>query len=436
MRRIIDISPGLLAGFFCAFVSLAYPGPAFCQDSASGQGEESASTSQRSPSAEQATTTEPDSSQVNTAPGVGASSEEGGRQATQKSQDQSFTEPWLEEILSPAPDLVDIDVSIAEENNILGRIGETGMGLAGAVSEKGIKIIKKAEKLIDDQHSWFSGELESTAILVDSYFDNENTNIESNQSQVKVGLSVSYEKYSKPKPGTGLDIKLVLPSFERRVHLLISGDPEELTTDAGGSFKNPASILPKAEDVPKSAAIRYFLIAVDRMSLSVDGGVDIKDLEPIVFFSSRYRMDIDLHPNRLRFTQYAKWYTDTGSQLITRFEWDHLLSESWLIRAGTEGKWYEQREGYFYLGRMELYYTLRQNSVFYFNTTFNFETMPENRLTKPEVKALHRRNIWRSWFFLEGALFASWPEERRYTIVPGISIKVELLFGRFAAKKS
>jgi len=429
--------PGVMASMFLAFVALAPPGPALCQGSSNDRGEGSSSaTSQSSSSDEKTATTEPDFSQEISSPDKNASPEVIEEETTHESQEQAFAEPWLEEILSPAPDLVDDHVSIAEDRDLLEQIGKTGMDLAGAVGEQGIKIIKKAEKMIDKQHSWFSGELESTAILVDSYFDNENSNVESNQSQLKVSFSVAYEKYSKPRPGAGLDIKLVLPRFERRVHLLVSGDPEELTTDAEGTYKNPASILPKVEEVPKTAAVRYFLIAVDRMSLSVDGGVDIKDLEPIVFFSSRYRLDIDLHPNRLRFTQYAKWYTDTGSQLITRFEWDHLIGDSWLIRAGTEGRWYEQREGYFYLGRGELYYTLRENSVLYFNATFNFETMPENRLTLPQVKALHRRNIWRSWFFLEGSVFASWPEEKRYTIVPGASIKVELLFGRYAATKS
>ncbi|MDH5476932.1 MAG: hypothetical protein OEY50_01240 [Nitrospinota bacterium] len=361
-----------------------------------------------------------------------------------RKQEHIFVEPWLEEIIGAPPEQVEDQEAIdgPDTPGTLGKIGQTGIEIAGALGgksleivegagKKGVEIIQHAGKLIDEQHKWFSGELESTAILVDSYFDNENTNIESNQSQIKVNLAVFYEQGSVPNPGMGLDVKLVLPRFEKRLHLIINGDPEELTTGADQTIRNPSSILPKAEDVPKTAALRYFLIAVDRMSLSLDGGADVKGTDPLLFLSSRYRLNIDLHPTKLRFTQYAKWYTDTGSQLITRFEWDQLLNDSWLMRSSAEGSWYEQKEGYFYFGRLEMYHTLKRNSVIYYSGTLYLATMPENRISNMVIKALHRRNIWRPWFFIEGAVQASWPEETRYTVVPAVSLNVQILFGRF-----
>jgi len=303
--------------------------------------------------------------------------------------------------------------------------GQKGKEMAIAAGEKGKEIIIKTERMIDENHDWFSGELESTVVLVDRYFDNENNRVEENQSQFKTSFSVFYEQNKDPQPGFNLDLKLVLPRFEKRVHFLFAGDSEDVNVTVGQpeGKGNP-------ENLPKSAAIRYFLIAVDKQNLSVDGGANLKGLTPVFFGAGRYRLNVDLGEWDMRFTQWAKWFTDTGTALTTRLEFERLLNEKWLLRAAVEGNWYEQEEGYYYQGRLETYHTISPKSVLQYSATMQFQTWPENRLTNPVIRALHRRNMWREWFYIEGVLQASWPESTNYTFVGAGGLKIDLLFGR------
>jgi hypothetical protein len=316
---------------------------------------------------------------------------------------------------------------------IAAEAGQKGMEVAGQAVEKGVEMAKKAEKIIDEKHDWFSGEVETTASLVDAYFNNENAAVEGNKSQVKLGLSVFYERGKDPQPGVGVDARIVLPRFEKRLHLILSGDSEEPSTGTAADSAARTS-LPRVEDVPKTAALRYFLIALDTQNLSLDGGVNVKGVTPILFSSGRYRLHLDFHPWDMRFTQWVRWYTDTKWEETTRLELEKLLNESLLLRLAAENNWYQGSAGYYYLVRAELYHTLNPESVLQYSATLNGKTWPTNRITEPMIKAAHRRKMWREWFYVEGAVQATWPEERNYGFTPGVYLKIEGLFGNVPTK--
>ena len=311
---------------------------------------------------------------------------------------------------------------------------ETGKEVAIKAAEKGVEVAKKAEKIIDEQHDWFSGEVETTAALVDAYFDNENSTVEGNKTQIKFSMSAMYEEGKGLAPGGGgLDIKLVMPRFEKKLHLIISGIPEEESSSKSGS---PSKLAPikKAEEIPTSAAFRYFLLAMDTQNLSLDGGMDVKDLKPVFFSAGRYRLHVDLHPWDMRFTQWVRYYTDTEWQATTKLEFERLLGDAWLLRLSAESSWYQELKGYYYYARAEVYHTLNPESVLQYAATANFKSWPENRLTDPVLRAVHRRKIWREWFYIEGGLQGSWPEERYYKFIPLVYLRMEALFGNVPTK--
>ena len=308
---------------------------------------------------------------------------------------------------------------------------ESGKGLIEKISATSVTILEKAEEVIDEGHSWFSGEVVSTALTVDTYFDNENASVEGNRTQIKMNLSIFYEKDGNPQPGAGLDIKLVLPRFQRRVHMVFSGDPESIADDISkGGLERPLPLISSSENSPKTAAVRYFLMALDAQSLNVDGGADIDGYDPVFFGMARYRLTIDTAPSLIRFTQWVKWYTDTGYTSVSRLEFERLFGADWFFRAGADLNWYEEeKENYFYSGKLDLYHTLSQISIMQYSVVVNCETYPENRITNTIVKALHRKNMWREWFYVEGALQASYPEERDFDVTPAVYFKIEMLFG-------
>ena len=330
---------------------------------------------------------------------------------------------------------VDVAVKVAETGKEVAVMAtEKGVEVAVMAAEKGVEVAKKAEKIIDEQHDWFSGEIETTAALVDAYFDNENSAVEGNKSQLKLSMSVIYEDGKGLAPGGGgLDIKLVMPRFEKRLHLVISGIPEEESSSKSGSPSKMAPIK-KAEEIPTSAAVRYFLLAMDTQNLSMDGGMDVKDLKPVFFSAWRYRLHVDMHPWDMRFTQWVRYYTDTRWQTTTKLEFERLMGEAWLLRLSAESSWYQETKGYYYYARAEVYHTLNPESVLQYSATANFKSWPENRLTDPVLRATHRRKIWREWFYVEGGTQASWPEDHYYKFIPMVYIRIEALFGNVPTK--
>ena len=290
--------------------------------------------------------------------------------------------------------------------------------------------------LADRLHRRVSSSVLNAATKIDGFFYEENTEIEENKTTLKVRLETFFEEGEKVDFSPKASLKLVLPGLEDKVHLTFSGDPEDDDELFGTPIDTPPPGMEDQDDDGVSATLRYFFENGLKRNTSVSVGARVRDGRFVVFPEGRYRQSFDFDPVALNFEQRIIWYSDTGWQSKTKFDFDNLLLEKFFLRTTLSGNWYEEKSGYFYSLGFQTYQTVFANIMLKYSLTNSFETSPAHRLTKTVFQVEYRQQFWRKWLFFGIIPQISFPEERDYEAVPGILFKIEGIFGYMKKSKN
>lgn len=295
--------------------------------------------------------------------------------------------------------------------------------------------------LADRLHQTISLGVLKAATTIDGFFYAPQTEIEDNRTTFKFTLDLFAEAEEGAQLGTGTRLKLVLPGFQDRLHLVLAGDPEDDDEVLGeGIDEAPDAVLHTDEDTDGvSAALRYFALDDIKRNLSFSAGVRIRDSQLVGFPEARYRRSFDLEtlPMAFRFQQKVVWYTDDGWQESTGIDMDFMLLGRFLWRSSLEGVWAEEREddcpwGYRYDLRFTLFQPLWKRAALRYEWRNEFKVCNVDQLDRILLRIRYRQNIWRPWLFFEFAPQLSFPESDDFTAAPGILFRIETIFGRYS----
>ncbi len=289
---------------------------------------------------------------------------------------------------------------------------------------------------VDRWHAKASGWFQGTAGRVDRFFvDDEYATHEDNQSRLRLRLNTDYVENGGWDVGGNIKLHLVLPGLDNRMRLVINdADDNDTTTSQTAASGDDSDI-----------ALRWLGIRTDRVGLSFDLGVRIKDSNLAGFgrinAAVRYPLGgkwTGATSNRI----YA--YSDTGFRNDFRQYFDRQISDKLLFRSRTRIQYFEEND---YNPTSEqkftLFYTLNDRHALAYEALFERyaaedSLFDDDEITVPlrdnykgyQLRVRYRTNVWRKWLFLEFWPIASWPEERDYDLTLGARLRVEINFGQ------
>lgn len=304
------------------------------------------------------------------------------------------------------------------------------------MKQAGKQVGKRAGKIADAVHRTLSNRIINSASWLDSFFANERSLAEENRSNIRLRYNLFLEESSDLSSQPGMGARLVLPTLEKKAHIILSADPDEplyKTKTFTEDTDNPQVVM----DTPKTTisdkrrfttALQYFLESTEEQSISIRTGLRFSNLTPAVFAAPRYRLLIPLNSWNFRFTQEVMYRTDTKWQETTRFDFERPL-DPYFFRATTEGAWFEDTQGYFYSLKFSLFHPLGPKNALTYEWVNSFETAPTGKLTDIALRARYRQSIWRDWIFFEIAPQCRFPSDRDQQFTPGILFGLEAVFG-------
>ncbi len=284
---------------------------------------------------------------------------------------------------------------------------------------------------IDGAHATMSKGVLATANWIDSFCDDSRIESEDTRTRFKV----TFTAFSEEGELIGFDIKprlkLVLPRFEDRLQLIVSGDPDDDFSNENAPDRDIREEIGEKEDNGVTTTLQYFLKETRRRNISFQTGLRISGFAPVLFLGPRYRQTIDLDPWALRFTQRLRWFTDKGWDSNTRIDLERPLLGRFFFRTSTEGIWTQDKSGYSYNLRFLLFQPLSEQRTLSYEWNNLFQTEPNNQLNETNLRLRYRQRLWRDWLFFEIAPQAAFLKERSFKISPGMIFRLEVIFGYY-----
>ena len=282
--------------------------------------------------------------------------------------------------------------------------------------------------VIDQGYAGTSDRVRRVGAWLDQFFADENYEAEVNKSLLRIRLDSFSELYEGTEVDGKVRLHLVLPALRDRVRFefLSPGEPDDLEGD--GSVAS-SQRQPGTSEEKTSAAISYFVKAVEDRSFILRLGSTFDGYTPNPYVGARYRQLWDLNKNwDFRFTERLRFYSIDGLESRTSFDFERALEEDMLFRTSIDGTWLQEYPDYFYNVGLALFRPLDEKSAVEYQLVNSFKTDP-HRLDRITVRIRHRQKIWRDWLIFGVAPQVSFPDEREFKPVPGILFRLEATFG-------
>ncbi len=282
---------------------------------------------------------------------------------------------------------------------------------------------------VDMLHNEISRRLLTTAVWLDSFFEDERVEREINRSYIRVRYDVFHEQGAASTYKPTFNVRLSLPQLEKKAHLVVSAESPEPVTSTPTPAGTTTDRVGKTDERNLSTAFHYIFRDTERQNSIIRTGLLFSHGSPVLFISPRYRYFAPFATWAFRFTQEAVWRTDTRWQVDTLCDVERQLPREFFFRTSLGGTWIDGTNGYFY----SLSFSLRQpfgpKNALDYAWVNSYQTRPVYELTEILFNVRYRQKIWRDWFFLEVAPQIRFPRTGNFDGTPGILFRFELFFG-------
>ncbi len=318
---------------------------------------------------------------------------------------------------------------------LIAALGHPGMVGAQQQSKK-TAMPASGDTTIDRMHArataWFQG----ATGRVDGFFmtDEYATHVD-NQSRLRLRLNTDYVEHAGWDQGVNVKLHLVMPGLDNRLRLVMNDADDNNDTASQTADSTDESDI----------ALRWLGVRTDRVGLSFDLGVRIKDSNLAGF--GRINAAV-------RYPLAGKWsggtsnrlyyYSNTGVRNDLRQYFDRHISDKLLFRSRTRVQYFEEND---YNPSSEqkftLFQTLNDRNALAYEALFeryaeedsvfdddDIKVLPQDNYKSYALRVRYRTNVWRKWLFLEFWPIVSWPEERDYDLTLGARFRVEINFGQ------
>ncbi|PLX97086.1 MAG: hypothetical protein C0621_00765 [Desulfuromonas sp.] len=280
------------------------------------------------------------------------------------------------------------------------------------------------QPMTDRIHSLSSQALLRLTERIDTFFLRENEQEEANRTQMRLRSGLQFAEGGDVTLLQRVRLNLHLPSAERRLDFFLEQtgdylDPEsQVFNETGGGTGNFTIFT----------GLRYLI--TDNPLYSVDTQVGVRFTGGLVPFTQlRGYNRIPMGRWSLKPMEILFWRLDRGFGETSRFDLDHQLSESTLLRLRAEGTYAEVSNGYEYSSAIIYAQQLQMKKGFQLSLGLAGETRPQRRIVHYLAEYAWRQRIHRDWLFLEAIADLYFYEDRDFRPTPVFILLFEANFG-------
>lgn len=220
--------------------------------------------------------------------------------------------------------------------------------------------------------------------------------------------------------------RFYLPELQDRFNLLIFDDSSNDST-----ISSSEEVVPEdATGNPNrySAALRWIVKRSDTLQLDFDLGARFNaGIES--FVKVRYRKLMHLTDNtRFRFANTTFWRDNRGFGNEFEANYEVLITDHKLFRWENRYTFSEESDGIDFHQRILYFRELDDKRAVSYFVGFNGSTLPKPVLKNYGLGTRFRKNVLRSWLFIELEPEINWPVERLREATPRITFRIEAQF--------
>lgn len=282
-------------------------------------------------------------------------------------------------------------------------------------------------KTADTPRDYWSGQIADFANDVDRFFGDPRYFQEANKSVVQLNVAKVFEPGDEGRAVLDGQVKLDLPSTEKRFSLMLESNPEK---NLPGDTSQQRPVL--ANDVVasnnQSAALRYEKPPEEsRWYFSADTGVKLR-APPEPFVRSRVSYSLPMESWRMKAAETVFWFSSIGVGETTQVDFERLLSEPVLFRATSTATWMNDSHNFDLRQDFSLYHTMNNRAAMLYQTSVIGVSQPQLEATEYVLLMLYRYRLHKNWVFFELSPQLHYPKAKNFDMSPMLLMRLEFLF--------
>ncbi|MGE0373754.1 MAG: hypothetical protein AB7Q01_17990 [Gammaproteobacteria bacterium] len=280
---------------------------------------------------------------------------------------------------------------------------------------------------LNPAHDFWSEKVSDYAGRLDRFFGDERTFQEANESIVQFDLIQLVDEGGDHRTTFSGRAKLVLPQTEKRLHLLVETDPEEVASNEI-SEEGPVTAGDIRSADSYAAALRYQKDKEDIWHFSTDLGVHLSSgLDP--YTRVRGSGALMLGAWRFKLTETLFWFRTIGPGETTRLDIERPLAAALLFRSASSGTWLHDDSSFSVRQDLSLYQTVDDRRALLYQISGVGTAQPEKRMEEYVVLLRYRHRLHHHWLYGEISPQVHYPEETGYHPDLQLVLRLEIQFG-------
>ncbi|MDD5772451.1 MAG: hypothetical protein PHX78_03195 [bacterium] len=183
-----------------------------------------------------------------------------------------------------------------------------------------------------------------------------------------------------------------------------------------------------AEEV--STGIKFYLLKLKRLVLSLGTGITIRDKRTVVYSRVKLlRSSIKIKSWTANFHQSVFWYSDNGFGELTQVDFDYPFSEKMLFRAITAGLYSKTTKGFALEQSFILSYDLvKRERIIFWRVSGFAHTEPFYDVDKYRTDIVYRVQLIDPWMFFDIAPQLEFPADENFRKIYGLRLGIDGVF--------
>jgi len=300
-----------------------------------------------------------------------------------------------------------------------GAVADEAKGLTDPAVELG----KDAVEKYSEEHEYISRKVTQTAEWLDDLFKASRNIEEENTSWLRISAQARSEVGRGADMNISTDLRLVLPTLEKRTSLIISNLADEADT-------RQAETAPLANN-DVTASLRHIFSETETFNFRADAAMRYVNLRPDPFGRLRFRVTLPGEDTETNLTTRLTWFSTTGFEAQAVADFDVKFFRKDLLRLSPEINWYEAKDkpGVYYGAPLRYFQPLGKKDAIMYETFVWFSSYPVNQVDDYGFRASYRRSVYKGWVYAEIGAWLRFPRERDFSQTPGAIIKLDTYFG-------
>ena len=278
-----------------------------------------------------------------------------------------------------------------------------------------------AQPWLDDWYCHLNYGVEASVIEVNRWFVSDGE-IRAKPAQASGKLRFGWE----PRSGHmsqfdfRFKIRVKLPALEDKVELLLSDDEEDVNQQAVKAARSQqlgsndqATVALQFKDKPDSKIA--YRIGLGRGSQ--------------VYTRARYSNGFKINErNNLKYFAEVNYYTDDQLGVESRISYSHTISSNQAIEFENTFRYRDKTEDMFWRHKLQYLYLKDSKSSYLFTAMVDGLNKPSYKEEQVLLSMRYKRNVLRSWLFVEIEPFVLWLREEDFRTSFGIALRAEVHF--------